>query len=254
MLRSVSFNAVLLVTGALLLLTGISGGFTTGSYAVAIQSGVLCSLLSVAGMGMVLFAIYAEVRPRLTRPARSITPAEPTATTHFWTLDEVHSKGFPSMVESALRVSILARTASNLLGQYQRKFEELGTRGCEIRLLLVDPKSDACEFLYGGHLEFYENSVRSTKSHLNRMTEAARRHLQVKVMDGAPTVSLLIVDKQDDKSSFLQAQIYLLHGATGRDRPIFRLRRNDKWYGVFRDEFEALWRNATPWDESSYVE
>ena len=38
------------------------------------------------------------------------------------------------------------------------------------------------------------------------------------------------------------------------DRPAFRVNRDDKWYGVFRDEFSQLWMESSEWSASDYLD
>lgn len=253
--KGLSFNIVLLVVGGAFLLLGLMDEISAGSYRIAVSSPVLKVGLVVLGAGFAGLGIWNELKLRMPAarrgngpsPAKS-GPGSVTAQEFFYTLDDAPSKGFPTMVESATRVSILGRTAVNLLGQYQRVFEDLAQRGCEIRLLFVDPNSAASAFLYGSSPEVYKNNSITALAHVGRMLQPARNQLRIRVMDGAPTVSIVMVEKNDPQSSFLQVQLYFLHGAVGRDRPIFRVSKGDKWYGVFHEEFERLWAGSKEWE------
>jgi hypothetical protein len=158
------------------------------------------------------------------------------------------------MVEGAIRVQILGRTAVNLLGQYEKLFEQLGKDGCEIQLLFVDPLCETAKFIYGSNPEVYKNNIISASQHLSRMKNIVGHSLQVKVTKHAPTMSIIAIEKQDMQQGFLQVQLYFLHSAVGRDRPIFRITRGDRWYRVFRDEFTQLWSDSVEWDMSHFLE
>jgi hypothetical protein len=172
----------------------------------------------------------------------------------FYTLDDKPSESFPSMVQNALSIRILGRTAVNLLSQYQKLFEQLGQSGCEIRLLFVDPSSEACNFLYGSNPELYRHNMITAASHLKKLRCAVERQLEARVTKHAPTASIIIIEKQDMQQGFLQVQLYFLHGALGRDRPVFRVNYGDKWYGVFQEEFDGLWSESREWDEAQFLQ
>jgi len=71
----------------------------------------------------------------------------------FKTLDEL--PGFQEIALGARRISILGRTAVNILNSYQRTFRETCAAGCEVRLVFVNPDSEAARYLYGSQSEIY---------------------------------------------------------------------------------------------------
>lgn len=68
--------------------------------------------------------------------------------------------------------------------------------------------------------------------------------VRIRVTKHAPTLSIILVEKRDQPRSHIQVQLYFLHSAIGRDRPIFRVHRTDKWYPMFEAEFTKLWNDA----------
>lgn len=257
-LKNLSFSIAMFVIGAIFILLGLSGGFFLTDYSLVIQETWPRVIVSLVGAILVGLGVYIEVRSKslLEKPTAIKTkeqPGEPTglqAEAFFYTLDNSRAESFPNMVQGAVRLHILGRTMVNLLSQYGRVFEELSKSGCEVRLLFVDPSSEACKFLYGSNLEIYRNNIATAASHLDRLRRVCGHQLQVKVTRHAPTSSIVVVEKQDLQQSFIQVQLYFLHSAVGWDRPIFRVTYGGKWYKIFQGEFNQLWSNSEEWNEA----
>jgi hypothetical protein len=262
-LKNISFSIALFVIGAIFVFLGLSGGFIASSYSFTIHNVWLRAVSVIVGGALVAVAIYLEIKSRppttttketaQTKSPTSSLEIRPTAEGFFYTLDDRDSEGFTNMVKEAVRVRIMGRTTVNLLGQYERVFEQLGKSGCEIHLLFVDPSCEAAKFLYGSNPEVYRSNIISASQHLQRLKGVIGHQLQVRVTKHAPTLSIIIVEKKDLHQGFLQTQLYFLHSALGRDRPIFRVSYNDKWYGIFRDEFTQLWSASVEWDVSRFL-
>jgi hypothetical protein len=267
-LKNISFSIALFIIGAIFILLGLSGGFTFSNYALAIQD-VWSRIVAITiGVVLSIVAIYMETKMKSagekTLSGKTVatkdtarteeTAKQVPASSFFFTLDDKQVESFPDMVKDAVRIQILGRTSVNLLGQYEREFERLGKDGCEIQLLFVDPLSDASKFLYGSNPEIYKNNIISASQHLKKMKQILGTRLTVKTTKHAPTCSTIVIEKQDMQSGFVQVQLYFLHSAIGRDRPIFRVNYGDKWYGIFRDEFAKLWVDSVDWDVSKFLE
>jgi hypothetical protein len=257
-LKNLSFSITLFVIGAIFILLGLSGGLSLADYSLAIQETWPRVIASLVGAILAGLGVYIEVRSKslLGKPTAKEAEEQPgesrglQAEVFFYTLDDSRAESFPNMVQDAVRLHILGRTMVNLLGQYGRVFEELSRSGCEVRLLFVDPSSEACRFLYGSNLEIYRSNIATTASHLERLRRVCGRQLQVKVTRHAPTSSIIIVEKQNLQQSFVQVQLYFLHSAVGWDRPIFRVTYGDKWYKTFQGEFNQLWSDSEEWNEA----
>lgn len=266
-LKNISFSIALFLVGTVFLFLSLSRGFTVSSYNFTIQDTWARVASSIVGGILVVIAIYLEVKGRptgekgsteepATKETRSSLPEarRQRAEEFFYTLDDESCEGFPNMVKDAARVQILGRTAVNILCQYDRVFEQLGKAGCEIQLLFVDPSSEASKFLYGSNPEIYMNNIISASQHLRKLKSIVGNRLHVKVTKHAPTSSIIVVEKQDIQQGFIHVQLYFLHSAVGRDRPIFKVNHGDKWYGIFRDEFTQLWADSIEWDISLFLE
>jgi hypothetical protein len=261
-----SFSIALFLIGAAFILLGLSGGFTISNYSLAIKDAWPRVMSSLIGIVFASFAIYVEIKSRFltgNTSAKSDGESVPTASTKqakiqaqdfFYTLDDQPAESFPAMVGESVCVYVLARTVVNLLSQYEKVFERLGTQGCEIRFLFVDPSSEVSRHLYGyGSDQVYRNNITLAAQHLKRLKHVTGPRLQVKVIKHAPTLSIIIIGKQDPVQGFIHAQLYFLHGAVGRDRPTFRVRYGDKWYKVFQDEFNQLWSHGVEWDATDFL-
>jgi hypothetical protein len=266
-LKNISFSIALFFIGAIFLFLGLSGGFTVSNYSFTIQDALPRVVSSIIGGILIAVAIYLEVKVRpASEKLSGETPATKESVTSlskakglraeefFYTLDDRPAEGFANMVKDAVRVQILGRTAVNLLSQYERVFEELGRAGCEIQLLFVDPSSEASKFLYGSNPEVYGNNIILASQHLKRLKSIMGYRLQVRVTKHAPTSSIIVIEKQDMPQGFIQVNLYFLHSAVGRDRPIFKVNHGDKWYSIFRDEFTQLWTDSVEWDISLFLE
>jgi hypothetical protein len=168
----------------------------------------------------------------------------------FFTLDDKESGSFEALAEGAHRISILSRTGVNLLGQYQRVFEQLGASGCCVRLLLLDPSCEAARYIYGDATHLYHSNVNTTASHLRNLRKKIGDQLQAKTTKHAPPLSIIIVERQPIEKSVVRVQLYFLHRCLGRDRPLFQVTHLDKWYNVFMEEFNQIWTASDDWNDS----
>lgn len=158
----------------------------------------------------------------------------------FHTLDD-EKETFEQYTKGAKRVSILARTGVNILSQYSRIFENLGKNNCEIRLLLLDKNSAASRYVYGQNKQIFIKNYEKTIWHYKEIKKNIKDNISLKFINPAPTLSTVIVEK-DNGEDFISVQLYFIHSCIGRDRPLFRVYKKSKWFKVFLEEFEHLWR------------
>ena len=258
-LKGLSFAIIAFIIGAIFLLLGILGGIPLGANSnLTIQSVGIRIVLDVVGAVFVCLGFYAEFKQKgvpllLTgqfgKPAKTDVK-ELSAERFFSTLDDPAVANFSLMAQGAQRISILGRTAVNLLSQYQREFERLGSTGCSIRLLFVDPLCEASRYVYGNTPHVYWNNINIASTHLRTIQEKLGSQLQVKTTKHAPTLSVIIVEKQPIGESFARVQLYFLHSRVGRDRPVFQVNHSDRWYNVFVEEFNQIWAAGEGWDDS----
>jgi len=165
----------------------------------------------------------------------------------FYNLDEKPETNFSFLIKNATKVHVLARTAVNLLGQYERDIIDLIKKDCDVKLIFVGPESDAVKYIYGTDPHVYFDNARKMKSHLLSIKSKTGKIIQVKTTKHAPTMSIIHIEKEDGES-FVIVQFYFLYSKIGRDRPTFRLNKDDRWYNTFKDEFDKIWENADDWN------
>jgi hypothetical protein len=257
-LKNISFSIALFIIGAIFVLLGLSGGITIGSNSLAMQESWAKILSIIIGAILVTAAIYLEVKPRQpTKSGISVTTKggqRARADSVIYTLDDESAESFPSMIDGANRVQILGRTAVNILSQYEEKFIELGKNGCEIQVLFLDPLCETAKFIYGENPNLYKSNIVSACQHLNLIKSTVGHRLQVRVTKHTPTISIVAIEKQDIQKSFVQVQFYFLSGVRGRDRLVFRVDYDDRWYQAFRNEFTQSWSESPEWNVSHYLE
>ena len=202
------------------------------------------------GTVFIVLALFMGLKTNAVSSKRRTKPAStpPRAEHFFFTLDE-SSGSFAELTKQATGVSILARTAVNLISQYSKQFESLCKNDCQIRLLFVDSVSPASQFVYGASTQTYKQNAAKAEADLRALRDRLGENFLIKVTPYAPTMSLIIVQKA--KASLVRVQLYFLHSCLGSDRPLFRVYSDDKWYREFVDEFDQLWNNGKEWKTSA---
>ncbi|MEL6970506.1 MAG: hypothetical protein AAFZ63_24455 [Bacteroidota bacterium] len=173
------------------------------------------------------------------------------AQSFFYTLDDNVSASFPNLIDGASSVKILARTGVNLLSQYHRNFLELGNSGCDIRLLIISPESDATKYVYGDNSEMFYGNAKKTDYYVKKLQDKLGTAFQVRSIKHAPTMGIMIIEKSQKENCFIVCQFYFSHSLIGRDRPLFRVNYGDKWYRPFFNEFNELWKSGDKWSLKS---
>lgn len=167
----------------------------------------------------------------------------------FYTLDDKPDANFPHLIKHAKKVYVLARTAVNLLGQYEKTIVELIQNNCDVRFLFIGPDSDAVKYIYGSSPEVYYDNVKKMNFHLENIKRKTNKTIETKTIKHAPTLSIIYIEKENGES-FVIVQFYFLHALIGRDRPLFKLNKDDIWFAPFKQEFDELWKTGTSWEYS----
>lgn len=248
-LSNVRFSVITTLIGSILVVLSLGSKIEIGQYHYALIDSVWGrAFAGIIGFFLIGVGIYAEILRRQDIKMFETNTVEAAVTEicvperFFYTLDDKKAESFPTMVQDAVRLRILGKTSVNLLGQYRKVLEDLGYRGCEIELLFVDPHSSVARYLYGNNPEIYRYNIRTAAYHLNKLKQAIEHKLHIRVTPHSPTFSLVIVERQDPRKSYIQVQLYFLHGAIGRDRQFFAFlmmingikfsTKNTKGYGV----------------------
>lgn len=154
------------------------------------------------------------------------------------------------MVRGANQLYILSITSVNLLNQHYEIFEELGRTGCETRFLFLNPTSEYAKWTYGGNPEVFKDNISTTIRNLNKLKPIFGDNLKVHIIEYAPPIGIILVEKKRVLSDkyFAHVQLYFLRGAIGANRPVFRVSYGDKWFETFKKEFDDLWKESRSWD------
>lgn len=252
-LKAVTFTIVIGISGILFLVLSIVGTLRIGGNVLAVPTTPLRVFAAAVGLVLLIAALWLEWSDRAAKHAKKQRGAVPLKSTppalQLQRLDHASTEPFPAMVEEAIRVDILARTGVNLLNQFTQTIKDLSRQGCEIRLLFVDPESDAAKYVYGDSSALYRHNAGTAATHVRSLLTVGRQ-FHVRVTKHAPTLSLIIVDRRDAADAFAHVQLYFLHAAVESNRPVFRVRRDDPWFSIFRDEFDKLWQEGKDWNPS----
>ena len=257
-----SFTVVALILGAALLVVGIIGEFSVASATIMVTEDWSRIALIAIGSLIVGASLYIELGRRtksdkqgvpgdVSKTSDETESAEESTLVSLFALDDDASHNFSEIAADARRVSVLSRTAVNLLGQYFREFEALMDNGGSVRILIVDPDSEVCKWIYGGAPEIFAKNVSAIRHHVERLSKKGGHRFEVRKMAHVPTFSLLWSEKQQTAQDALYVQFYFLHGPGNRQRPTIALSGKSRWIPVFVDEFDKIWAEARPWDATA---
>ena len=169
-----------------------------------------------------------------------------------FTLDSREIETIGELIESSGRVSLLLRSGINIFHNYQSAFERLLARRGAIRVIVVDPSSQAAVHVYGDNPGLYEENLRSSLRVLQRLADVASKHgaaFSLRTLSAVPPFSMMIAER-DDLQSLVRVQINFLLSHVSRDRPVLDLAERDPWFENFSQEFDSLWSNddyTTEW-------
>lgn len=250
-LRNVSLTILLCLVGAVFMYLGFAG--TLSVWKLNLGIGDLAYRLAAIAAGVILVggAVWLEVRIRSATTPPPQGPADDQGTWStdnvFYSLDDPSAPQLADRLDGAKRISLLARSGVSIFAQYESLFIELGKSGCEFRVILVDPDSLVAPSIYGGDDESFETYVNAAFNNLNRMQEVLGKALSVRLIQYAPTISLLIVEHYKTRDDNMQVTFLFTHTLFGRDRPNFTLNKNDRWYSAFLGEFKKAWEAGADW-------
>jgi hypothetical protein len=247
-LKNAPVYILLLVIGLAVLLVGVIDRFSIGSFNLELQSRWQNAGLIVTGVVVIVVSLIAQFRSTGGHDGPNPTRDAPNASTSILhTLDSDPGGPFPQQVAGAVRISILGRTAVNILGQYRTVLADLLDQGCNIRILF-HPTSASSPFLYGSTPEAYKQNLDAAATQLRELSRVHRKgRLDVRTTKHPPTMAIVVIEKQTQATSSVRVQLYFFHARLGRDRPIIPVTGESDWYNPFVEEFESLWKSGTDW-------
>lgn len=256
-LKNLPIPIAVFLLGAILFFLGIQdnpitvGGINiqlTQRWARIFSSAV--GVLTLIG-GFVITVILKRIEVQPNTQTKSKEPSKQSIEAqNFFTTVTGKSESFDEMVQGANRLYILSITSVNLLNQHYEIFEELGRTGCELRFLFLNPNSEYSKWTYGGNPEVFRDNISSTIRNLNKLKPIFGANLKVHIIEYAPPIGIILVEKKRVLSNkyFAHVQLYFLRGAIGSNRPVFRVNYDDRWFETFKKEFDDLWKESKSWN------
>jgi hypothetical protein len=159
---------------------------------------------------------------------------------------------YDEKLEKAKKIDIagatLTRTVTNHLGIFEHRLKE----GAHIRLIIIDPQSDAVKQAalrsYGVQGDsFYRDRIKPTIDLLNILASLPQQKgkLELRFLPFMPSFGLKLIDP-DSIDGNIVVEIY--QHKSLEPNPTFMLdgNRDEKWYRFFQNQFEVLWSSSRP--------
>jgi hypothetical protein len=169
-----------------------------------------------------------------------------------------------SLLETASDVKLYSRTLLNVLNQHLLQIADVANRQGAVRILVMQPDPVLGDRLYpargaaGTGEKVLKNNAESVSVRLARLRQLVTpgMRLEVKMTYRIPSFGMMLATENDGTKTTrrLLVQLNFLHTRTERDRPLLCIAEPSQWFGVFEREFEAVWNDATPWEEPTWVD
>jgi len=157
-----------------------------------------------------------------------------------------HEAKFQNAKNIYIAGTTLTRTVTNYLGVLEQRLKE----GASIRVIIIDPKSDAATQSalrsYGvKNDEFYRNRIKPTLDLLNILASLPdlKGKLELRFLPYTPSFGLTLIDP-DTVDGSIYVEIYQHKSLELHPTFVLDARRDEKWYRFFQHQFEALWSSA----------
>lgn len=163
----------------------------------------------------------------------------------------------PERLEGAKTIWISGRALNSLLGAYGGLLRKMAVEEkSKIRILIVDsggsiPKAEQQTHQGDKSLENFSARAKASEAEISTLCKSLGKkseNVEVKILDYAPRLGILITDP-DKQKGIVQVQI-LLHYKGSAERPIFRLSadKDIAWFNVFVEQYKQLWNAAKPFE------
>lgn len=152
------------------------------------------------------------------------------------------------MAQDAVEISAMGITLVSLVSTRVDFFAEKLRNGCNLRFLILDPKSKAMEvWKLSESISTPEDTVTVLKylDALSRI-ENAKGKCEVRLANIYLPFGLVFTKKK--KIGGAMNVEFLARNTSIANRPHFHLleQENEKWFDFFHDQFEALWQKSSP--------
>lgn len=134
------------------------------------------------------------------------------------------------------------------------KFEDRLKKGCQIRVLLVDPSSDgiivaAARYYAERSPDSTRERVRHTLRLLTELKRSTQGDLSVRLSPHPLAMDIISIDARPETRSDISALFIEYNTYQTRRKPKFVLQPGDgRWFDELQEEAEALWSDARDYD------
>jgi hypothetical protein len=173
--------------------------------------------------------------------------------------------------QDAKQIDLCGVTLTNTMNKNFTVFRELLEAGTSLREMIIDPTPPSVALEMSAQRSdnpkdtaYYQRRWESAISdllYLHQYVEKLRLDkkpskigtLSVRLLPYAPSIQIISLDTRK-KNGSLYIEIYPSKMAT-KMTPIFEVTNADdkKWYDFFVDQYEQMWKTATPWDPASLL-
>ncbi|MFK4084326.1 hypothetical protein ACI2LF_09480 [Kribbella sp. NPDC020789] len=199
------------------------------------------------------FNFYAQQAERLWEAGVSWppTPSRRLRTLARPQFVQVFGPELMSSMKAATDLLVTGVARNSLLVENYTEFERWLRRGCTIRILLIDPASNAVEV--AAERYYAERSPASTRGRieqalrlLSELAAATGGALEVRLTSHPIPLGVIGVDTAPDRRTEYSALFVEYYTFQAEGEPKFVLQPGDAWFPQFLDEAEILWRAARP--------
>ena len=155
-----------------------------------------------------------------------------------YSLDTNPDQDFSKIISDAKRVTIIGRTAVNILNQFEAALKNSLKSGCEYRILAYDYREE-------DHPKYSTHSKNNHNTAYDSFMELQKEYPNLIYRETAkwPGNGILFVEYEQEQNNYIQILLYP-HTIKGSQRPMFKINFNNEWYTKFLMEIETLWGDA----------
>jgi len=235
-------GAVLLISSAL------TGGQTiVGTTHIALDSNYRTALLVFGGLLVVsgILAVYWAARSaqatqtsKTCQQQQATFPRPPEDIFYNW--DDRRCQTFGDIIKNSTELILVGRTVVNVLNSYSKELKQVLESNGHVTIVTVDEGSPGALAMYHNSPELFSKNSSVASSVIDELKKLGKDRLIVLKCNCPPNFAILFSKGSGSRSSTLLVQLYFVHAAIGRDRPLFIVPESDKWYPMFKKELDAI--------------
>lgn len=171
------------------------------------------------------------------------------------------SSGFSYRIQAARKEIFIAGGALvNTVTNYGQLLIRKADEGCKVRLLLMNPRTrDGGErnpvaipmsenYEYPDFCGAIESTLRDLEHLLSRASERAKRNVEIRLYNAVQTLSLMIIDDDENAKTGWMIVELLLYRQRVAARPSLEFTQSHELFGAFKYAYShCLWENSIVW-------